>query len=115
MAQAYTYAQASPATAGTGNYFNVYNVTTSPATKQAVISSLVICNTGSVPVTYRIGLTDTAVAPTLPTQFLVYDQIIQPNFTIALTLGIAMPNGKYLRASASQTHIAFTAFVSEIT
>lgn len=109
MANAYKYQQVQ-GTASTGTYATLYNT---PAATEAVVSSLVICNTSSSSGTYRIGLDTTAGTPGTD-EFLVYDATIAGNDTVALTLGIALSASKYIRVSSSASTIVFTAFLTEI-
>ena len=110
MATAYKYAQVQ-GTASTGTFATLY---TTPASTEAVISSLVICNQSSSAITVRIGL-DTAEGTPGADEFLVYDASVAGNDTVALTLGITMDASKYLRVSSSANTISFSAFLSEIT
>ena len=109
MATAYKYAQVQ-GTASTGTYSTLY---TTPSATEAVISSLVITNQASSDVTVRIGLDDTAGTPD-SSQWLVYDAVVSGNDTVALTLGVTMPTGKFIRVSSSANTCNFTAFLSEI-
>lgn len=100
-------------TASVSTYATLYNV---PAATQAVVSSIVVCNTAASSATFRIGL-DTGAAgdPLLANgEFLVYDATIAANDTITLTLGIALDANKYIRVSSSSNTVLFSAFVSEI-
>ena len=110
MATAYKYAQVQ-GTAAVGTFATLY---TTPASTEAVISSLVICNQSSSAITVRIGL-DTAEGTPGASEFLVYDASVAGNDTVALTLGITMDASKYLRVSSSANTISFSAFLSEIT
>ena len=110
MATAYKYAQVQ-GTASTGTFATLY---TTPASTEAVISSLVICNQSSSAITVRIGLDATDGTPGAD-EFLVYDASVAGNDTVALTLGITMDASKYLRVSSSANTISFSAFLSEIT
>lgn len=98
-------------TASTGTYATLYNTS---ASAQAVISSIVICNTASSSATYRIGLDQTASTPSAD-EWLVYDATVEPNDTVCLTLGVCLDENKYLRVSSSDNGVTFSAFVSEIT
>lgn len=109
MATAYKPAQVQ-GTAGVSTYATLYNV---PASTEAIISTIVICNTASADATYRIGLDDTAGTPGA-SEWLVYDSPISANDTIALTLGVCLDAGKYIRVSSSANTVTFSAFVSEI-
>ena len=109
MATAYKYAQVQ-GTASTGTYATLY---TTPASTEAVISSLVITNQPSSDVTVRIGLDTTAGTPGSD-EWLVYDAVIAGNDTIALTLGVTLDAEKYIRVSSSANTCNFSAFLSEI-
>ena len=109
MATAYKYSQIQ-GTASTGTYATLYNT---PSATEAVISSIVICNQSSSSITVRIGL-DTAAGTPGASEFLVYDAAVAGNDTVALTLGITMDAGKYLRVSSSANTCNFSAFISEI-
>jgi hypothetical protein len=86
---------------------------TTPASTEAVISSLVICNQSSSSITIRVGLDTTEGTPGQD-EFLIYDAAVAGNDTVALSLGIALDAGKYVRVSSSADTCSFSAFVSEI-
>jgi hypothetical protein len=109
MATAYKYSQVQ-GTADTGTYATLY---TTPSATEAVISSLVITNQSSSAVTVRIGLDTTAGTPGA-SEWLVYDAAIAGNDTVALTLGVTMDAGKFVRVSSSANTCNFSAFLSEI-
>lgn len=109
MGTAYKYAQVQ-GTASTGTYATLY---TTPALTEAVISSLVITNQSSSAITVRIGMDATAGTPGA-SEFLVYDAAVAGNDTVALTLGVTMDAGKFIRVSSSADTCNFTAFLSEI-
>lgn len=109
MATAYKPAQVQ-GTASTGTYATLYNV---PASTEAIISTIVICNTANAAATYRIGLDDTAGTPGA-SEWLVYGATVAANDTVALTLGVCLDAGKYIRVSSSANTVTFSAFVSEI-
>ena len=109
MATAYKYAQV-VGTASTGTYATLY---TTPASTEAVISSLVITNQSSSAITVRVGMDATAGTPGA-SEFLVYDAAVAGNDTVALTLGITMEAEKFVRVSSSADTCNFTAFLSEI-
>lgn len=109
MATAYKPAQVQ-GTAGVTTYATLYNV---PSSTEAIISTIVICNTTAAPATYRIGLDTTAGTPGA-SEWLVYDAIVGANDTVALTLGVTLDAGKFIRVSSSANTVTFSAFVSEI-
>lgn len=112
MAQDYKKAQIQ-GTASTGTYATLY---TTPAGKQALISTILVCNTDvNNPVTVRVGFDDTAGTPdTAQGEWLVYDAVVAAGDTLTLSLGISMDQEKFLRVSSSNTNANFTAFVVEI-
>lgn len=109
MATAYKYAQIQ-GTADTSTFATLYET---PAATEAVISSLVITNQSSSAITVRIGMDATAGTPG-DSEWLVYDAAIAGNDTVALTLGVTMDAGKFIRVSSSADTCNFTAFLSEI-
>ena len=109
MATAYKPSQVQ-GTAGVSTYATLYNV---PSSTEAIISTIVVCNTAAATATYRIGLDDTAGTPGA-SEWLVYDATIGANDSVCLTLGICLDAGKYIRVSSSANTVTFSAFVSEI-
>ena len=110
MATAYKFAQVQ-GTASTGTFATLY---TTPASTEAVVSSLVITNQTGSAVTIRVGMDATAGTPAT-SEFLVYDAAVAGNDTVALTLGVTMDAAKFIRVSSSADTCNFTAFLSEIT
>lgn len=98
-------------TASVGTYSTLYNT---PASTQAVVSSLVITNQASSDVTVRVGMAGSASTPGA-SEWLVYDAVVAGNDTVALTLGITMPANEFIRVSSSASTCNFSAFYSEIT
>lgn len=110
MATNYKYSQVQ-GTASTGTYATLY---TTPSATQAVISTIIICNTSATTQTYRIGLDTTAGTPGA-SEWLVYDSVVAGNDSICLTLGVCLDASKFIRVSSSANTVVFSAFVSEIT
>ena len=109
MATAYKYAQVQ-GTAAVTTYATLY---TTPASTEAVISSIVICNTAATNATYRIGLDATAGTPGA-SEWLTYGATAPANDSIILTFGVCLDAEKYIRVSSSADTVTFSAFVSEI-
>ena len=97
-------------TAGTSTYATLYQV---PASTEAIISSILICNTAATAATYRIGFDDTEGTPGAA-EWLVYDATVPATDTTCLTLGVCSEAGKYIRISSSANTVTFSLFVSEI-
>lgn len=111
MAEVYKNAQVQ-GTASTGTYATLYNT---GASTTAIISSIVVTNTAATAATYRVAIMGSAGTPAVASgEFIVYDATVQPNDTIALTLGVTLGNTKYIRVSSSANTVCFNAFVSEI-
>lgn len=98
-------------TASVSTYTTLYNT---PAGAEAVVSTILICNTAGTSATYRIGL-DTEAGTPDSSEWLVYDATIPANDTISLTLGVALDSGRHIRVSSSANTLTFSAFVSEMT
>jgi hypothetical protein len=97
-------------TAATTTYATLYNT---GASTQAVISSIVICNTAAAPATFRVGIMGSAGTPAA-SDWIIYDAVVQANDTTVLTMGVALGNDEFIRVSSSAITVAFSAFVSEI-
>lgn len=110
MATNYKYSQIQ-GTASTGTYATVYFT---PSSTQAVVSTIVICNTAATTATYRIGLTTGITTPTA-SEWIVYDSVVAGNDSVCLTLGVCLAASRYIRVSSSAATVTFSAFVSEIT
>lgn len=98
-------------TAGVTTYATLYQV---PASTQAVISTIAICNTAGATATYRIGFAASASDPSAA-DFIVYGATVAANDTTFLTIGVSLEAGTYIRVSSSANTVSFGAFVSEIT
>lgn len=109
MATTYKNAQVQ-GTAGLSTYATLYNT---GASTTAVISTILVTNTTNAPVQYRIAIMGSAGTPANP-NFLVYDDVVAANDTIAFTVGITLGNSQFIRVSSSANTIGFNAFISEI-
>jgi hypothetical protein len=99
--------------AGSGNlstYNTLYSV---PENKSAVVSTITLCNETNSSITYRLGVSNSANTPTSG-NFLSYGATIAANDTVALTLGLTLESGKFLRVSSSSASASMFAFGSEI-
>ena len=86
---------------------------TVPSSKQAVVSTINVCNTASADATYRIAIVPNGVSIT-NANYIVFNATISGNETIAFTQGITMDSGDLLRVFASSASVAFNAFKMEI-
>jgi hypothetical protein len=97
-------------TAGLTTYATLYST---PASTEAIISTIAICNTASANATYRIGIMGSAGTPGAA-QWLVHGATVAANDTVFLTVGITLDPQKFIRISSSANTVTFSAFVSEI-
>lgn len=97
-------------TSGVGTYATLY---ATGSGKQAVISTIVVCNTASSSATYRIGVDDTEGTPG-NSEWLVYDAPIAGNDSLFLSIGLSVQANKVIRVSSSANTVVFSASVSEI-
>jgi len=86
---------------------------TVPASTQAVVSTINVCNTASADATYRIAVLPSGVGIT-NANYIVFNATVAGNETISLTQGITMDSGDLLRVFASTASVAFNAFKMEI-
>jgi hypothetical protein len=86
---------------------------TVPASTQAVISTLSICNLGSS-ATYRVAVRP-AGAAIVNQHYLVFDASVNANDSVLLTLGISLAATDVVSVFASNGSVAFSLFGSEIT
>jgi len=85
-----------------------------PASTEAVVSSIVICNRESASNTFRIATKDDNAA-VANQDYVAYDATIQANDTITLTLGITLETGAEISVGASDANVTFQAYGTEIT
>jgi hypothetical protein len=89
------------------------DIYTCPGGKQAVISSIVLCNHG-VARTFRISVA-VAGATDANKQYLVRDATIDAGATVTLQLGITLGPSDVLRAYLSGITVSINVFGSEVT
>lgn len=86
---------------------------TVPASTEAVISSIVVCNQAGTSGTYRIAVRPNGASISAE-HYVVYDATIAANTTVAYTLGITLDASDIVSVYASSTSMSFNAFGSEI-
>ncbi len=87
---------------------------TVPASTEAVISTIVICNRENASNTFRIAIRPDG-ATLSQSHYLAYDSTIQANDTITLTLGITIDASDIVSVGASDANVSFNVFGTEIT
>ena len=89
-------------------------VYTVPASTEAVISTITVCNRSSSPTTFRIAVRPNGA--TLANQhYLAFDSVIGSNDTIALTLGITLDAADVIAVYTPSSDLSFSIFGSEVT
>ena len=85
---------------------------TVPASKEAVVSSISICNLASSSATYRIAVRPAGA--TLANQhYLAYDVTVGAADTTIITVGITLATTDVITVYASTANLAFSAFGDE--
>jgi hypothetical protein len=89
------------------------NVYTVGSGKQAIVSTITVCNRSATARTYRIAIRP-AGATIANQHYLAYDVVIAANDTTALTLGVTLTATDVVTVYASTTDLSFGIFGSEI-
>lgn len=95
-----------PATTDT----DVYTV---PATKQVVVSTVVVCNRTGGAITYRVAVRPDGAA-IANQHYLLYDAPIPANSTDTFTIGLTADDGDVLTVYASAVGLSVNVFGDEI-
>lgn len=85
---------------------------TVPASKEAVISSISVCNLASSSATYRIAIRP-AGATLANVHYLAYDVTVGASDTTIITVGITLATTDVVTVYASTANLAFSAFGDE--
>lgn len=86
---------------------------TVPASTQAVVSTIVICNQTASAATFRLSVRPAGAAQTAA-MYLAYDITVGASDSTALTLGITLNATDVITVYGSTATLSFTAFGSEI-
>ena len=89
------------------------DVYTVGAGKQALISTITICNRSSTSATYRIAVRPDGAA-IANQHYVAYDVTLTGNDTVALTLGITVDASDVVTVYASTANTTFNIFGAEI-
>lgn len=87
---------------------------TVPAATQAVVSTITVCNRGTVEATFRVSVAVAGAADNVQ-QYIYYDLPLVANDTFAATIGIALGATDVVRAYASTANLTFQVFGVQIT
>lgn len=83
------------------------------ASKQAVISTITVCNRAAVAATYRIAVRPDGAA--LANQhYITYDVSVPASDTITLTIGVTLDASDVVTVYASSANLSFNLFGTEI-
>jgi len=88
---------------------------TIPASYTGECSHIIVCNRGATAATFRVAIAD-AAPPTAPDaeDYLVYDDVIQPNETVTVPVADYVPTGKSIIVRASTANLSFRACGREV-
>ena len=87
---------------------------TTPASTQAICSTLSICNTSSTGTVFRVAVRP-AGASIVTSQYVIYDSSISGNDSVFLTLGISLAATDIISVYGGTNTLAFSLFGVEIT
>ena len=85
---------------------------TVPALTSTVISTITICNRAGAATTFRLSVAVAGAADAVQ-QYSFYDTPLDPNQTLAPTLGITLGAGDVVRCYSGNGSVSFNAFGSE--
>lgn len=86
---------------------------TVPASKEASVSRIVVCNRGASDATFRVSVSADGAA-TANKDYLAYDETVVAHEFIVLDLGITIDATDKIRVYASNANLSFSAFGAEI-
>lgn len=87
---------------------------TVPASTQAVVSTLSICNLGTAAATFRVAVRPAGASIT-NAHYIAYDAVVSAYDSVYLTLGISLAATDVVSVYASNALVAFSLFGAEIT
>ena len=86
---------------------------TVPASTQAIVSTITVCNQAATAATYRIAVRVNG-ATLAASQYVAYDVSLPGNASDTLTLGITLGAADVITVYASTATMSFAAFGSEL-
>ena len=109
MAEIYkVLGQLAPAAATLADLYTVPGVT------QAVVSTLVVCNRGTVPDVFRLAICP-AGAALADAHYFAFDAEVIENESISFTLGVGLQATDVVRVRSGLGAVSFAAFGCEVT
>ena len=91
----------------------VTDLYTVPASTEAVLSTIIVCNRGTSAATFRIAVKVNG-GTVANEDYIYYDLSIGANDTFAATLGITLDASDVIEVYASNANLTFAAFGQEI-
>ena len=86
---------------------------TVPASTQAIVSTLTVCNQASTDATFRVSVSVNGAALSAK-EYIAYDATVRGNGFLTFTLGMSLGAADVIRVYASSTSLSFSAFGTEI-
>jgi hypothetical protein len=86
---------------------------TVPGSTSTVVSTVAICNQSAAGLTYRLAVRP-AGATLAAQHYLAYEAVLNPNDTVALTIGITLAATDVVTVRASSASVSFSLFGSEL-
>ena len=90
------------------------NLYTVPALTSSVVSSMTICNLTINPAAYRVAVRPLG-ATTANVHYIVYDNTLQSNDTVFLTVGVSLATTDVVTVYSNIANISFHLYGSEVT
>lgn len=87
---------------------------TVPGSTSTVVSTLVVCNQGGSPGTFRVSIRIGGEGDD-PKQYLFFESVVNASAVVSATLGITLAATDEIWVQASSTDFSFNAFGDEIT
>ena len=86
---------------------------TVPVATQAFCSTLSVCNQGPTTSAVRVAV-QPGGSPVTAASYILYDQVVYPNDSLFLTIGLALNQTDVVNVQANTSSISFNLFGSEI-
>lgn len=86
---------------------------TVPASKSAVISSIIVCNQNSSSILFRIAISVNGAALNSK-QYIYYDLPLLPNDTFIATVGISLAAGDIIKVQSNTANVSFNLLGLEV-
>lgn len=86
-----------------------------PATKEAIVSSIIVANRGTLVASFRVAVCPAATATPAIQDYIYYDVTLANNDTFIATVGITLAAANRIKVYANTADITFQVFGSELT